>query len=36
MPAQENTSGRNYTIFAAVLMVVLLAFGLLHTVGIFR
>ena len=36
MSAQDNPSGRNYTIFAAVLMVVLLVFGLLHTAGIVR
>ncbi len=35
--ATENSSGnQTYTVFAAILMVGLLSFGLLHTFGVFR
>ena len=33
---EENTGNRVYTMVAGVLMVVLLAFGMLHTFGVIR
>jgi hypothetical protein len=36
MTNKDDAGQRNFTIAAAVLMVVLIAFGILHTMGVFR
>jgi hypothetical protein len=36
MTDKDEAGQRNFTIFAAALMVVLIAFGILHTMGVFR
>ncbi len=36
MSTTESTGSRNYMMVAGVLMVTLLAFGALHTFGVFR